>query len=553
MKNIAHYLYLKPHQLWWLAGLLLLPALVINLGLMTFIGDEGIRANVALEMMLSGDYVVPTINGEPYLNKPPLYNWILAFSFWLFGQPNEWAARVPTLVFLLLYAALCVVYLQRFVPRYQALWVAAMVVTCGRILFWDSLLGLIDICFSLVVFANFLWIFHWTERQQWWWMFIGSWSLTVIAFMLKGLPALVFQVFTLAASLALQAYEQSFSWKGAWGTMLRRGISLPNGIGLFMAVVALGSYYYAYAQQAPLVPLLERLFAESAKRTAVQYGLGKTLIHLFTFPFEMVYHFFPWSLMSLLLLAPGALQQLWAHRLMRYFVVVFMANIWVYWASVEVYPRYLLMFLPLLFLPFAHLYTQTRVEHSPYGKGVAAVWRLFAVLACVGALLPLFMPQRLAQIEWRIAKSLILFGLCVWVSVHIWRKPARTQVPALVVLLLVVRLGFDWFVLPDRLREDWGTVVRATTIETAQKASAAKQPLWLYKQTWIPATNSFYLSAHTGQIVKRNDVPGEFGWYIVDTSLYRVPLQLQSEFKIRHGRRTMYVGPLLNVQDRVDD
>lgn len=57
---------------------LLIPALFINLGKMPLSSDEPTRSVVALEMNLSGNYVTPTINGDYYYNKPPLYNWILA-------------------------------------------------------------------------------------------------------------------------------------------------------------------------------------------------------------------------------------------------------------------------------------------------------------------------------------------------------------------------------------------------------------------------------------------------------------------------------------------
>ncbi|MEL7375863.1 MAG: glycosyl transferase, partial [Bacteroidota bacterium] len=74
---------MTPRWLIIIFGLLLLPALLWNLGIMVFIDDEAIRALVAQEMIWSGDYLVPTMHGDPYLNKPPLWNWILTLSFWL--------------------------------------------------------------------------------------------------------------------------------------------------------------------------------------------------------------------------------------------------------------------------------------------------------------------------------------------------------------------------------------------------------------------------------------------------------------------------------------
>ena len=59
--------------------------------------DEGRYVGVAWEMMRSGDWLVPTLNGLPYFHKPPLFYWITAASMSLFGL-NEWAARAAPLL-----------------------------------------------------------------------------------------------------------------------------------------------------------------------------------------------------------------------------------------------------------------------------------------------------------------------------------------------------------------------------------------------------------------------------------------------------------------------
>jgi len=66
-----------------------------NLGRMAFIGaDEPRYARVAEEMTISGDYVTPTLNQRPWLEKPPLLYWMEALSFRVFGV-SEWSARLP--------------------------------------------------------------------------------------------------------------------------------------------------------------------------------------------------------------------------------------------------------------------------------------------------------------------------------------------------------------------------------------------------------------------------------------------------------------------------
>lgn len=55
--------------------------------------DEGRYVGVAWEMLRSGDWLVPTLDGLPFFHKPPLFYWITAGSMSLFGAGN-WAARV---------------------------------------------------------------------------------------------------------------------------------------------------------------------------------------------------------------------------------------------------------------------------------------------------------------------------------------------------------------------------------------------------------------------------------------------------------------------------
>jgi 4-amino-4-deoxy-L-arabinose transferase-like glycosyltransferase len=63
--------------------------------------DEGRYAGVAWEMLRSGDWLTPTLNGMAYFHKPPLFYWITATSLASFGL-NEWAARLaPALGFTL--------------------------------------------------------------------------------------------------------------------------------------------------------------------------------------------------------------------------------------------------------------------------------------------------------------------------------------------------------------------------------------------------------------------------------------------------------------------
>lgn len=54
--------------------------------------DEPLYARTAIEMLLSGDWMLPTYNGNLFAHKPPMTYWLMAMSFSVFGE-NDFAAR----------------------------------------------------------------------------------------------------------------------------------------------------------------------------------------------------------------------------------------------------------------------------------------------------------------------------------------------------------------------------------------------------------------------------------------------------------------------------
>jgi len=59
--------------------------------------DEGRYAEIPREMLASGDFVTPRLNGVAYLEKPPLYYWGTAASLRMVGE-TEVGARGFTAV-----------------------------------------------------------------------------------------------------------------------------------------------------------------------------------------------------------------------------------------------------------------------------------------------------------------------------------------------------------------------------------------------------------------------------------------------------------------------
>jgi 4-amino-4-deoxy-L-arabinose transferase-like glycosyltransferase len=502
---IAYLQRLTLNQLKFLVILLCFPAFLFNLDTIAFIGDEGIRSLVALEMKLSGDFIVPTLNGEPYYNKPPLYNWVIYLVSMMFGYFGEWPARVTTLVFLGFFAWTVYYFVRKQFDQLTALTMALMTLTSGRILFWDSMLGLIDICFSWVIYLNFMCLYVLGKAHRWRVMFILSWTLFSIAFLLKGLPAIVFQGISILVALQLQ------------GVVKRKLFSIDHWLGISIGIIPVLVYYILYATQVKIEHVFAILFDQSMQRTGTHHGLWKTITHIFTFPFEQVYHFLPWSLLSLMFFHPQFRLWIKSNEFIRFNFWMLAANLPVYWLSVQVYPRYLLMFIPLFNMVGYFIMRKDFESSSKLWRGLRYTFVAMAVIVLISFAFMFVSPE---------ARSLPHFTL-IWISSTIcmalgcfglWFDEGRTFI-WMAVCLLIVRSVFDLVVLPIRASNHAVNEIRDDCKRIGEKYGT---DTWhLYKETFPHNVARFYTSAYADQIIRNvPEIMNEKALYLVDQKMY---------------------------------
>jgi 4-amino-4-deoxy-L-arabinose transferase-like glycosyltransferase len=153
-----------------LPGLLLYPRLNFRL----FEPDEGRYAEIPREMIERGEWVVPYLQAEPYLDKPPLLYWLVMGSYKLLGVADCSARLVPALI---LHACLLMTFFfgRRFVGQRAALWgclalsLAPGFTTIGRLLVLD---GLLTLCTVTGLFSTFEAMRG--ERIKWIWLIIAG-------------------------------------------------------------------------------------------------------------------------------------------------------------------------------------------------------------------------------------------------------------------------------------------------------------------------------------------------------------------------------------------
>lgn len=169
-----------------LPGALLYPCMSFYL----FEPDEGRYAEIPREMLLRGEWVVPYLHGEPYLDKPPLMYWLVMLSYRALGV-HDWSARlVPALA---VHACVLLTYVlgRRHLGERAAFWGALALclapgfLSIGRLLVLDGLLAL---CVTLSVLSAFEAVSGTRLRWAWWLLAASACGLGVLT---KGPVALL--------------------------------------------------------------------------------------------------------------------------------------------------------------------------------------------------------------------------------------------------------------------------------------------------------------------------------------------------------------------------
>lgn len=153
--------------------------------------DEGRYAEIAREMAVTGDWIVPRLYGVDYMRKPALFYWLVAASFNAFGQ-NEWAARAVPAAFGLFGVFACFVFTRRLFDERTA-FIAALILATNLVYLEISRYLVIDAVFSFFVSAGLMAFY--LRRYTLFYVFAA------LGFLAKGPAAFALMGLTAAATL----------------------------------------------------------------------------------------------------------------------------------------------------------------------------------------------------------------------------------------------------------------------------------------------------------------------------------------------------------------
>jgi len=331
--------------------------------------DEGRYAEIAREMLVTGDWITPRYNGYKYFEKPPLQAWATAAAFQVFGI-GDWQARLWTALTGFL-TILIVGFTGARIFNARSGWLAAVVLASSPMWVISGHFNSLDMGLSsfLVAALCSLLIAQTSQNKNscrnWMW---ACWVFMALATLSKGvigaaIPAMVLIAYSISA----------WDWK-IW-TRLR----LFSGTILFFAITA--PWFVLVAQRNP--EFLEFFFIHEHLQRFTQDAHSRT---------GPIYYFVPLLLIGLLpwaLQIPGSLIQAWTERrrefspswlLVCWFVVIFAF----FSVSHSKLPGYIIPVFPALALIIGNRLDRL-LGHT---NTMALPWKLqalgFVLLGCIG-------------------------------------------------------------------------------------------------------------------------------------------------------------------------
>ncbi len=222
----------KPIIVFWVFAAFIL---LYGLGINDLWASEDRWAEIAREMLFTGDWFHPAINGEVYFDKPLLSYWLIVFFAKTFGMLNEFVVRLPSALSGLA-ALYCTIYLGTLLWKKQVGITAGWLLLSSMGFIFPARLAAADIMNMTAVIIAVSWFFYCKDRASFrhyliFWLICFGGALT------KGLPALVIPPLLVAAYVIMDK-----SW--------RKHVKVSHGFAAVICMILYMSTFWIAAGSA---------------------------------------------------------------------------------------------------------------------------------------------------------------------------------------------------------------------------------------------------------------------------------------------------------------
>lgn len=248
--NLGVFISQKIYKVLIVLAVLWTISLFVGVGRSPIRQDESAkwRALVALEMKYSNNFVTPTLNGEIYHNKPPLFNYLLLP---LVESENnlEFKLRLVNVVSIILLCIVVYFIASKEFDKKQTLLVTLTFAFSHALYLIGSLKLSLDPFFSLLVVILFYCNYKFVRHNNILLLFICGYSIAALAFLTKGYQAIFFQFVSLFSVLfVFNRMRLLISWK--------------HLIGVFIFCCVVGTYALLYKVSNPNANWFSALFSD---------------------------------------------------------------------------------------------------------------------------------------------------------------------------------------------------------------------------------------------------------------------------------------------------
>ena len=189
---------------------------------------DAVQAQIARNMLSSGDWVTARLDGIPYLEKAPLIYWLIAICYKIFGV-HDWAARIPVVLSSIALAWITAAFGVWAFGKRAGFYAGLAIGTCvGLFLFTRIQIPdvMVAACMALSMWA-FLRAIEEEERRPRFWAAILAASIGV-SLLLKSLIGAVFPI---AAALVYLSITGQIAHRKIW-----RRLHIPSGLVIALAI-----------------------------------------------------------------------------------------------------------------------------------------------------------------------------------------------------------------------------------------------------------------------------------------------------------------------------
>lgn len=400
---------------------------VVITALMTSLGGEEARRFVAAyESYYFNDLLSPTLFGQAYYNKPPLYTSTIALLFKSVG---------PSLFVLRLFSVACIVSIGillyklsvRYFPSLNP-WLSPMIFMgfADFYLYQINHLAEMDFFFTLLIFLGLFYILK-TVRNQTLQNAVLCGIVFALAFMVKGIPALIF----CATALIIAFFVFSIKW---------RVFLLGSTIVAAMISLTIVTYFYFYDQLAGnALAYISNLFLEVGDKSTKLFDWSRFVGHFLSFPFRLLIYLLPWCLLLVMKLPNReSLANIRRHPVMWFFALYIFFNLLPYWISVGSKGRYILPLLPVFAMIFGVLF------HRKFRLTVSSLnAKIILFVVCLATSVLQLLGNN--AIEWfHIVFILIIWlGFAFFLFIQTLKRKSIDLFILIPILLIIMRLGLN--------------------------------------------------------------------------------------------------------------